>query len=322
MIVRQGSRTALLAVLAGLCLATPALGQSRLPTLAPADPLFDTEIVGKHVWVVGSPGVLLHSADGGATFAPQGSIGTSALFTVDFVDEKTGWVSGRSGLVMGTTDGGATWTKQTTGTNEPLLALDFVDARNGMAVGNFAAAVRTDDGGKTWKPMRVAPEGEDPTLNGVALLSPTEAVVVGEFGGVYRTGDGGSTFEIVDVGLSESLFAVAALPGGGVLAAGTEGALVLSEDGGKTFQAVSSGTKVHLFRVAAGGGRVIVTGNRGLVLTADDPKGPYTAWTAPTLFWLGGASVAADGLGFLVGARSLVLSSSDGGRTWKRWGER
>jgi len=322
MIARQGSRAALLAVAVVLCLATPVRAQVRIPGLAPADPIFDTEVVGKHVWVVGSPGLLLHSADGGVTFAPQGSIGTAALFTVDFVDEKTGWVSGRSGLVMATTDGGATWTKQATGTNEPLLALDFVDARHGMAVGNFAAAVRTDDGGATWKPMRVAPEGEDPTLNGVAMLSATEAVVVAEFGAVYRTADGGASWEFLDVGLTESLFGVTALPGGQVLAVGTEGAMVLSEDGGKTFTAVASGTRLHLFRVAAGAGRVFVTGNAGLVLSADTPKGPYTAWTAPTVFWLGGVSVGADGLGFLVGARSLVLTTADGGRTWKRWGER
>ncbi len=322
MIARIGPWTALLAVAVAFCVAPPAVGQPRLPGLAPADSLFDVQVVGSHVWVVGSPGILLHSSDGGVTFAPQGSIGSAALFNVDFVDEKIGWVAGRNGLVMATTDGGATWTKQSTGTNEPLLALDFVDARHGMAVGNFAAAVRTDDGGKTWKPMRVAPEGEDPTLNGVALSSPTEAVVVGEFGGIYHTADGGASFEVVDGGVSESLFDVTSLPGGGVLAAGTEGGLVLSEDGGKTFTAVASGTSTHLFRVSAGGGRVFATGNRGLVLSADNPRGPYSAWTAPTMFWLGGLAVGADGKGLLVGARSLVLTTSDGGRTWKRWGDR
>lgn len=322
MIARPGSLLFLLALGATLNVAAPAFGQTRLPGLAPADALFDVQVVGAHVWVVGSPGLLLHSSDGGLTFAPQGSIGSAALFNVDFVDEKTGWASGRNGLVLATTDGGATWTKQTTGTNEPLLALDFVDARHGMAVGNFAAAVRTDDGGNTWKPMRVAPEGEDPTLNGVALSSPTEAVVVGEFGGIYHTADGGVSFEVVDGGVTESLFDVIALPGGGVLATGSQGALILSEDGGKTFAAVASGTSNHLFRVAVGGQRVFVTGNRGLVLSADNPRGPYAAWTAPTMFWLGGVAVGADGKGLLVGARSLVLTTSDSGRTWKRWGDR
>ena len=66
---------------------------------------------------------------------------------------------------------------------------------------------------------------------------------------------------------------------------------------------------------------MLVTGNGGLVLSADGPGGPWTAWNAPTYFWLGGASVGADGLGFLVGGRTLVMKTTDGGKTWKRWGE-
>ncbi len=321
MIARHGPSLMALACAAVCLTATPARSQTLLPGLAAADSLYDVEMVGSHAWIVGSPGVLLHSSDGGATFAPQGSLGSTALFAVDFVSETQGWVAGRGGQVLATSDGGTTWTPQATGTTEPLLAMDFFDATHGMAVGNFAAAVRTDDGGKSWKPMRVAPEGEDPTLNGVALLSATEAVVVGEFGGVWRTADAGLTWEVVDAGVSESLFGVAALGGSVLAAVGSEGTLVVSEDGGKTFASVDLGTRAYLYRVTLGAGRVILTGNRGVVLSADAVKGPYTSWTAPTYFWLCGAALGADGKGLLVGARGLALTTADGGKTWTRWGQ-
>jgi photosystem II stability/assembly factor-like uncharacterized protein len=310
-----------LAVLATALLAPPgASADETLPGVAPADPLYDVAVVGRNVWIVGFPGILLHSADGGSTFARQGPADRSAWFAVDFVDEKTGWVAGRAGRILATRDGGATWEPQATGTTEPLLAIDFVDASRGIAVGNFAAALRTEDGGRTWTPIRVAPEGEDPSLNGVAFASAQEAIVVGEFGSVYRTGDGGTTWEGVSSGVNDSLYGAAALPGGVLMAAGAEGALITSSDGGRTFTPVATGTRQHLFRVTGTATRILVSGNGGTLLSADRPEGPYVAWKAPTHFWLGGARLATDGTGFLVGGRTLALRTADGGRTWKRWG--
>jgi photosystem II stability/assembly factor-like uncharacterized protein len=310
-----------LAVIAAALFAPPgAMGDERLPGVAPADPLYDVAIVGRNVWIVGFPGILLHSSDGGTTFASQRPADRSSFFAVDFVDEKTGWVAGRGGQILATRDGGATWEKQATGTTEPLLAIDFVDASHGIAVGNFATAVRTEDGGRTWVAIRVAPEGEDPSLNGVAFATDREAIVVGEFGSVFRTGDGGLTWEAVSSGVNDSLYGAAALPGGVLMAAGAEGVLITSADGGRSFTPVATGTTRHLFRVTGTATRILVSGNGGTLLSADRPEGPYVAWKAPTYFWLGGARLAPDGTGFLVGGRTLVLRTADGGRTWKRWG--
>jgi photosystem II stability/assembly factor-like uncharacterized protein len=305
-----------------LCTGSPnSAAQVRLTGVAPGDALFDVAMVGRDVWVVGFPGILLHSSDGGASFAPQGSVGSAALLAVDFAEAKVGWIAGRGGLILATRDGGTSWEKQATGTNEPLLGLDFLDASNGMAVGNFAAAVRTVDGGKTWAKAQVAPEGEDPSLNAVAFVTKQEIVVAGEGGVLYHTADGGTTWEAVDAGTYENLNAIDHLGNGVLLAVGANGTILVSEDGGKSFAAVESGTRQHLFRVTHGAGRVLVTGNFGTVLSAESPKGPFATWTAPTFFWLSGARLQADGSGFLVGARSKAFTTADGGRTWKLWGE-
>jgi photosystem II stability/assembly factor-like uncharacterized protein len=121
-------------------------------------------------------------------------------------------------------------------------------------------------------------------------------------------------------GVNDNLYGAAALPGGILMAAGAEGTLITSADGGRTFTAVATGTRQHLFRITGSASRVLVSGNGGTLLSADRPEGPYVLWKAPTYFWLGGARLAADGTGFLVGGRTLVLRTADGGRTWKRWG--
>src|SRR5688572_29841787 len=66
-------------------------------------------------WAVGDRGVVLHTADGGASWKPQVSGVGCRLRSVWFIDERHGWtvggesipITGRTrGTVLRTTDGG------------------------------------------------------------------------------------------------------------------------------------------------------------------------------------------------------------------------
>jgi photosystem II stability/assembly factor-like uncharacterized protein len=309
--------SSLLPVLVTLFAATPVVADG-LPGVVRTDHLYDIAVQGDHVWLVGFPGVLLHSADRGKTFERQGVWGTLALMSADFPDARTGFVVGRGGLVLATKDGGANWEMQRSRTSEPLFAVDFVDPEHGWAVGNFAAAIRTSDGGKTWTPMTVAGEGEDPSLNGVVFLDRNTGFVVGEFGLIARTENGGDTFVRVESGVSGNLFSVAA-SGQSLVAVGADGAIVTSADGGKTFAAVVSGTKENLYRVSLAGQRVFVAGEFGVLLAADTPAGPYKAAKTPTFRWMNSVRIGPDGTGFAAGARAVFLVTTDNGTTWKPW---
>jgi photosystem II stability/assembly factor-like uncharacterized protein len=103
-------------------------------------------------------GVILHTTDGGLTWAEQlradQSVGFSAI---DFVSPTTGWVS-RTGFlpehnrIFATNDGGATWTEQTYPGSGRITALDFVSPSQGWGVGQLLSGtiIHTDDGGATW----------------------------------------------------------------------------------------------------------------------------------------------------------------------------
>ncbi len=294
-----------------------------LPGVVRRDALYDVALAGKHVWVVGYPGLILHSADGGRTFERQGPQARTAYLAVDFADERTGVVVGRGGAALWTEDGGKTWDNRPLSTAEPLFDVDLVDARTAFAVGNFAAAVRTRDGGRTFEAMRVAEEGEDPTLNSVAFLDARRGVVVGEMGLIARTLDGGDSFTRVDDGTIEAhLFGVEAA-GEGFVVVGSEGTILVSRDAGATFERVVSPVREDLIRVATAGARTVVVGLAGTILWARDPAGPYqVVASVPTYQWLAGVRLAADGRGFAAGARGTLLVTDDFGATWKAWGDR
>lgn len=326
----EGRRLTLRSLAGGLCAIAIVMSENaiarNLPGVVSCDNFYDAAVIGKDIWVVGFPGIILHSPDSGRTFEQQGDFSGAAVFAVDFVDSQTGFAVGRKGLVLATRDGGKRFVIQNSGTEEPLLALDAVDRDHVFAVGNFATAIRTSDGGNTWSSMEVigAQEdseagGADPSFNAVAFVDTMKGYIAGEFGLIYRTLDGGNTWTQLDSGINENLFGMAVLPGDVIAAVGSNGALVVSSDG-EHFSYVATGTEKHLFRVSAGAGRIFITGDAGLVLTATSPEGPYTPWTAPTYFWLGPVKVSNDGNGILVGARAFIMITSDGGRTFKQWG--
>ena len=61
---------------------------------------------GNNGWTVGG-GVILHTTDGGATYAPRPT--SPSLNSVCFLTNATGIAVGTAGKVLRTTDGGATW---------------------------------------------------------------------------------------------------------------------------------------------------------------------------------------------------------------------
>lgn len=82
-------------------------------------------VVGDHVWVVGRPGsVVLHSADGGATWTTQQTGQSLPLEDVHFASATHGWAVGALGTILHTQDGGATWALQ-----RPLTVEQTMDAQ-------------------------------------------------------------------------------------------------------------------------------------------------------------------------------------------------
>ena len=127
-------------------------------------------------WVIGAPGDVYHTADGGTSWdkrfetAPTAS--TSFFRSVAFVSGTKGWIGDLNRFnnpeplrsLWETLDGGRTWTNISSRiTGAPLAGICgmwVIDATTVVGVGRWngpAAFIRTQDAGATWQSLSLAP---------------------------------------------------------------------------------------------------------------------------------------------------------------------
>jgi photosystem II stability/assembly factor-like uncharacterized protein len=107
----------------GLVLNTRDLGKSWQTTEGSLPPgsskQFDygaLAVVGRHVWVAGTPGTrVLHSGDSGRTWQAADTAQPLPIRSLAFAGEQHGWAVGDLGTILATADGGRTWRKQRAG---------------------------------------------------------------------------------------------------------------------------------------------------------------------------------------------------------------
>ena len=112
-------------------------------------------------YVSGQNNQVLKTTDGGTSWIAKtgpSPVGTSQLYTCDFIDENTGWVfvnfsTVAGGNVFKTTNGGDNWTQYSTGaTSENIYSAEMVNANTGFCVMNSSGQpiFRTTNGGVNW----------------------------------------------------------------------------------------------------------------------------------------------------------------------------
>jgi photosystem II stability/assembly factor-like uncharacterized protein len=257
------------------------------PPLTRRDRLYDVAFVGKQAWVVGFPGIIRHTRDGGASWTTQRGGGKEALFAVHFADARRGWIVGRGGLVLATLDGGKRWTRQKTPTAQHLFAVHFLEGgKEGWAVGSFGVVLRTTDGGKRWTQVKVVLQqqaAEEPKqgTTGAATEQEEEDFGEGAWGGSddpygvdgrdsSEPGDGASAKES-GPSFDRHLNGVWVLGPGRAIAAGESGKIIATTDGGASWQPRESGVWAPLYQILFVSPRQgFIGGGVGTLLRTDD----------------------------------------------------
>jgi photosystem II stability/assembly factor-like uncharacterized protein len=313
------------------------------------DRLYDVASSGGSLFVVGHPGRLLRSKDGGATFenlkAPKHQ---EALFSIAFNAKGEGAIVGRSGFVLVTLDKGETWTASLVQFDEEkpgLFGVDVLPDGSIVAVGEFGAIARSEDHGKSWKRSSYsvdmpAAEGqpekasaqcpslgaaeednegaiEEARLTDVHFVDANNGFAVGEFGLVLHTEDGGRTFKRQNGCTGQTLYGLALIGPSRAVAAGAEGTVVETLDAGATWAVRETGTTEHLFGIYANAKRTIVLGAAGTLLVRSE-DGPFKAAKTNVHTWLASAWLDEKGHGLIVGGRAYLLRTQDGGNTQQR----
>ena len=193
-------------------------------------------------WAVGNDGVILHSGDGGATWAVQldgrgiGALVTAhyqALATAHPDDERWAQFAAEGQRL------------EQEGADKPFLGVWFTDARHGYAVGVFNLILRTDDGGNSWVPMQDStdnPQGLH--LNAIRAVGD-ELYVAGEQGLLLKWNAQQQRFVALPSPYQGTWFGVVGKPGE-VLAYGLRGHVARSLDGGQSWTKVDTGLALSI----------------------------------------------------------------------------
>jgi photosystem II stability/assembly factor-like uncharacterized protein len=151
-------------------------------------------------WIADNYGGLIHTSDGGRTWAAHEGLARDALVSLCFLDAKKGWVLSIGGTLIQTADGGQSWASQQLSTLPDAVAsfsaISFLDAANGW-IGtdtNISSRLwdapplfRTTDGGRTWSVQGRWPGA---SVRGVRFHD-AQLGWCAEFSGIYSTRDGG-----------------------------------------------------------------------------------------------------------------------------------
>lgn len=240
-------------------------------------------------WASGAFGSIVHTSDGGKTWAQQDSTASESLYSIDFANERLGWAVGRAGVIVHTSNGGANWRAQTAPSAKHLFSVDFVDETFGIAVGDWGVILVTEDGGQTWVDRSLS---EDLILNGVTAVSRTAALIAGEIGTIFRTEDAGRTWNRLATGIDKTLFGIRCVDAQRCWAVGIDALILHTADGGATWDLRHGAAEVRQLE-QVGFGQAFENPS----LYAVDVEGPF--------------GVAAGELG-------SVFVSRDGGQEWSR----
>jgi photosystem II stability/assembly factor-like uncharacterized protein len=241
-------------------------------------------------WAVGHDGLILASADGGATWRLQrDGLAVQEQRNLEQREERMAAVkaleealasaddSQQADIELSLEDARMDLEDAELALSEPvftapLLDVWFQDAERGWAVGAFGTLVATRDGGRRWTTLHDALDNPfEYHLNAVTGDGRGRIFIAGEGGIMYRSLDGGATWESLPPVYEGSWFGALHIDRPGVLLVfGLRGNVYRSLDFGVNWSNTSPASRQTLSGGSADEqGHVVLVGNVGTVLHSE-----------------------------------------------------
>ncbi|MDH3417673.1 MAG: YCF48-related protein [Gammaproteobacteria bacterium] len=282
-------------------------------------------------WATAHDGVLLHSADNGASWQVKLTGVDVARLSVQAAEERVALLEAKLQQATPETREDLEWALDDAtfavddateavdgGVTTPLLNVWFANENDGYALGAYGVFLRTSDGGSTWRPDSNRLDNPDKYhLYSMTRSSAGTLLVAGEAGTLLRSLDAGQTWERLESPYQGSFFGAIAAADGSLLVFGLKGNVFRSTDEGATWSAIDTGDQ----RTLLGGmtrpdGTIILVGSAGAVLISDDNGGSFRTIPTTGNRVYSGVSGTADGRLLLVGfggVSSIDIDAVPGG---------
>jgi photosystem II stability/assembly factor-like uncharacterized protein len=265
-------------------------------------------------FAVGAGGVILGTADGGATWTPRSSGTTNTLWVTLFISPLAGFAAGDAGTAMSTRDGGLVWTpiRAFLLTRADIHAgLAAPDGLHALGVGSAGTIVATDNGGDDGMVMT---SGTTANLWGVSFTDVNTGWVVGSEGTIIHTTNGSYAWSPQASGTTQTLYGVDFTDATHGCAVGAGGTILVTANGGQTWSARPSGTTEDLYSVTfSTSSQGWAVGDHGMVLATTDAGASWTPQPSGTTRLLRGVQFSDTVRGCIVGDGGTVLTTTTGG---------
>jgi len=221
---------------------------------------------------------------------------------------------GLRGHVVYSDDLGKSWVQAHVPVSTDLVAVTFVEPTEGWAVGHGGVVIHSSDGGANWEKLV---DGDHLSRFAVAYYEslaakrPDAKISAALERAKAMAGDG-STQALLDVLFVDKRVG---------FVVGAFNSIFRTADGGKTWtpwmERTNNPNELHFYSLRASGGRLLLTGEQGMVWEIDPESGAVESKPAPYKGTLFGSLVSgSDTLVF--GMRGSVFRSADDGRNWDK----
>jgi len=221
-------------------------------------------------WIVGHDAVILHSEDGGESWALQyRDIDLeSPLLDVWFENAEHGIAVGAYGLFLETMDSGAHWVRRSISDSDAHYN-SIVAASGGRLylLGEFGTVLVSEDAGASWSAIESPYQA---SFFGGLGLPDGRLLVFGLRGNAFRFDPEQGSWESLKTGTQSSLMGASLTPDGRLLIGGADGAMLSGDPSAPSLSATRRRDRGSVSALAVSKtGRVLVAGSFGVDVLAD-----------------------------------------------------
>ncbi len=279
-----------------------------------------------HGWIVGENGLIMHTKDGGGSWAIQAAnLTANHLRKLAVIDSKNAFACGTKGTILYTNDG-QNWKQATILSWFPndLLGIAMFDAQHGIAVGRNGTIFYTKNGSQ-WLPPFLPPMVAGKDYNAVATVNASQAWLVGSYTidiGIKwtfaKTEDGGNSWQLKSPSdqCCHALSAITFVNGFTGIVAGAHGSVWMTHDN-EHWKLLEKQFGHDGLAIAVVGNKIWIAGRGGSIAYSPDLGLTWSILPSMTSNFLYKIRAINENRIVAIGYASTLEYSDNGGIDWK-----